>query len=346
MIVLSVLAPALAVALVAFLASLPFKGLVGLWNSDVPATPLLLLSAAGAVLLANSVFGNGEEEQGRGRALRLSSLALVICVLPLAILAAVSMGQRIGQYGWTPERIWGSIAVLIAVAYGLAAWWSAYQGRLKFDEPLRPLQTKLAIGLCGLALFLDSRSISASSQPARLDPAKVTPEEFDWAAMAFEFGPGGRERLLKIRSDGPPALRGFAKYALETESRHEVAAKTATLAQSSRLDRYLRLLSPDIPLTEALRNELTGYDGCNDKPCALLRIDQRRVMLVHNPYGGPIVGSRVIDLANLGAKKAAPAKPSTAPQKPVDLTTAAIEVRIVGLRQLYVDGKAVGEPFE
>src|SRR5688500_2609457 len=46
MVVFAVLAPVLAVALVAFLFSLPFTGLKGLWQSDVPATPMLLLAGA------------------------------------------------------------------------------------------------------------------------------------------------------------------------------------------------------------------------------------------------------------------------------------------------------------
>ena len=110
---------------------------------------------------------------------------LVVCVLPLAILAALSMGERISQYGWTPERIWGVVAVAIAIVYGAAAWLAVYKGRADFDDPLRPIQTRLAIGLCGLALFLalpivDFGSISARSQLARLDGSKVTAEEFDW----------------------------------------------------------------------------------------------------------------------------------------------------------------------
>ncbi|HYC94526.1 MAG TPA: DUF4153 domain-containing protein, partial [Sphingomicrobium sp.] len=58
MVVLAVLAPVLAVALAAFLLSLPFTGLKGLWESDIPATPMLLLSGAGAILLVNAVIGD------------------------------------------------------------------------------------------------------------------------------------------------------------------------------------------------------------------------------------------------------------------------------------------------
>lgn len=351
MIVLAVLAPVLAVALAAFLVSLPFTGLKGLWESDIPATPMLLLSGAGAILLVNAVIGDGSEERSSNVWLRRAALVLVVCVLPLAILAALSMGERINQYGWTPERIWGVVAVSIAVAYGGAAWWAVYKGRKDFDEPLRPLQTSMAIGLCGLALFLalpilDFGAISARSQLARLDSGKVTAEEFDWTAMAFDFGPEGRERLEEVSSKGNAALRKFAKFALDSRERHELFMKSATLAQSSRLDRYLRILSPGVALTDELKAEITGYNGCNDKPCALLRLDEGRLLLVHNPHGG-LVQSRVIDVATLGedGKKPAAATPVMSQEK-TDLSRASIEIRPVQRRQLYVDGKPVGEPIE
>ena len=169
---------------------------------------MLLLSGAGAILLVNAVIGDGRDERSANIWLRRAALLLLLCILPLAVLAALSMGERIGQYGWTPERIWGVVAVGIAIAYGAAAWWAVYKGRKDFDEPLRPLQTKLAIGLCGLALFLalpilDFGAISARSQLARLDCGQGTAEEFDWRAMAFDFGPEGRERLAAIAEDRP-----------------------------------------------------------------------------------------------------------------------------------------------
>ena len=352
MVVLSVLAPVLAVALAAFLLSLPFTGLTGLWESDIPATPMLLLSGAGAILLANAVIGDGREERSRNIWMRRAALLLVVCILPLAFFAALSMGQRIGQYGWTPERIWGAVAVGIALAYGAAAWWAVFKGREEFDDPLRPLQTKLAIGLCGLALFLalpivDFGAISARSQLARLNSGEVKAEEFDWTAMAFDFGPAGRERLADIERSGRADQRPLAKAALASENRYTLSQDTEKVAQQSRLDQNLRVLSPDIALTEPLRAALTGYEGCNDHPCALLRLDQDRLLLVHSPYGG-VVDRRVIVLSELG-KKPEPAAAVRAPvAKPAtpDLQKAPVEIRTVERRQLYVDGQPVGDPFE
>ena len=111
MVVLGVLAPVLAAALLLFLLSIPFTGLGELWDSNIPATPIMLLAGAGAILLANAVIGNGADDRATSRVLRVSAQVLVLAVLPLAIIAAVSLGQRIGQYGWTPERIWGVVAV-------------------------------------------------------------------------------------------------------------------------------------------------------------------------------------------------------------------------------------------
>ena len=351
MVVLSVLAPVLAVALTAFLLSLPFTGLKGLWESDIPATPMLLLSGAGAILLVNAVIGDGRDERSPNAWLQRAALVLVICVLPLGILAALSMGERINQYGWTPERIWGVIAVGIAIAYGLAAWWAVYKGREGFDDPLRPLQTKLAIGLCGLALFLalpilDFGAISAKSQLARLDSGKVRAEEFDWTAMAFDFGPQGRERLAAIAKSGTANMRDLAKAALSSENRYKLGEETESVAQQARLDQYLRLLSPGIALTPELKAEITGYNGCNDRPCALLPLDAQHLLLVYKPYESGATQSRVIDLSSLKERQKVRAATPAAKPDAVDLAKASIEIRPVGRRQLYVDGKPVGDPFE
>ena len=96
-------------------------------------------------------------------------------------------------------------------------------------------------------------------------------------------------------------------------------------------------------------SELTGYNGCNDEPCALLRLGPSRLLLVHDPHGGQ-VKSRVIDLADLAKPKKDPGvaamEEATASIVDVNLGNARIELRSVQRRQLYVDGKPVGEPIE
>ena len=357
MVVFSVLAPVLAAALVLFLASLPFTGLEGLWNSDIPATPLLLVAGAGAVLLTNAVIGNGKAERSPSSVLQWAALALALTVLPLAIVAALSLGQRIGQYGWTPERIWGVIAVGVAVAYGAAAWWSVWRARRDFDDALRPLQTRLAIGLCGLALFLalpilDFGAISASSQMARFNAGRVPAGDFDWRAMAFDFGPAGRSRLREIARTGPADQRKLAKAALNSKNRYSVDEETKSVAQQAGVEQYLRLLSPGIIVNDALKAEIVGSNGCNDRPCALIRIDPDRLLLVYNDRG-PIIETREIRLSTLARRGEVPSAAEQAAAvhdalqaKDADLGRAEIEIRTVERKQLYVDGRAVGQAFE
>jgi hypothetical protein len=349
MVVFSVLAPVLAVALVAFLLSLPFTGLKGLWESDIPATPLLLLSGAGAILLANAVIGNGREERSANMWLRRAALLLVACVLPLAFFAALSMGQRIGQYGWTPERIWGVIAVAIAIAYGAAGWWAVYKGRQDFDDALRPLQTDMAIGLCGLALILalpifDFGAISARSQLARLHAGKVKVEEFDWRAMAFDFGPEGRERLAEIAKAGAPDWRKLAGEALKAENRYDVD-DLQTMQNEAQTLKNLRVDPAGHAVPDSLRDLIVNEYGCHEgRACLLLFADEKTALLAHQVRSEATPSQQIYRQQPNGSWVGASADSGEIAK--IDPAKGKVEIRQVQRRQLYVDGKPAGPAFE
>lgn len=354
MVVFSVLAPVLAFALVVFLVSIPFTGLAGLWDSWVSAAALLLAASAGAILLANAVIADGRDQHAANPVLRWSALALVAVVLPLAVLAGFAMGIRIDEYGWTPERIWGAIAVGVAIAYGLGGWWSIWRGRGDFDDPLRPVQTSLAISVCGIALFLalpilDFGAISARSQLARLESGRVAPEKFDWAAMAFDFGPAGRKRLADIARTGPAGWREMAASALKSKDRWAVAERTRAATEADEVAKRVRVLSPGLRLTPEILKRIAHRRLCRpDTECAVLDMGRSRLLVVmsHENRGDPIGGivmSTVIDLSQPADVEVAPARPAP---RISDLATARIEIRPAPRRQLYVNGQPVGEPFE
>lgn len=349
-VVLAVLAPVLAVALVAFLASLPFKGLSGLWNSYIPVTPLLLVSAGGAFVLANDVIGDGGEDRIPNVWLRRSALVLVLCILPLAFLAVLSMGQRVGQYGWTPERIWGVVAAAAAGIYGLLAWWSVFRGRMAFDDYLRPLQVKFALGLCGLALFLalpivDFGAISASSQLERLQSGKVTPDKFDWTAMAFDFGQSGRRHLAEIETSGPPAQRELAKTALRSTDRYLVTTDIETTTTAAEIDKWMRVLPDGATVDPALRAEVVKNPTCNGKSCVLLLLSPKEALLIGHPYGAQrMVATRFV-AQDKGGWSEIPESGEYWPDNQADPRSTPVEVRTVTRRQLFVDGKRVGGPL-
>ncbi|MCY7340143.1 MAG: DUF4153 domain-containing protein, partial [Sphingomonas bacterium] len=365
MVVLGVLSPVLAAALVLFLASLPFTGLTKLWDSSIPATPMMLVAGAGAILLANAVLGNGADDRATNRVLRISALALVLCVLPLAIIAALSLAQRIGQYGWTPERIWGVVAVLVAIGYGLVGWLTVAKARLAFDDLLRPLQTKLALGMCGIALILalpilDFGAISASSQMARFHAGKAPPKDFDWRAMAFDFGPAGRKRLAEIARSGPSDQRKLAAAALASKDRYRVEEEVEKTASVANLDRFMRVIPERALVSPQLRNAIGTTQFCRTDPCVVMLIDPHHAM-VAGPWGGvnSVQNRRLKLLANgtwvdASEVPSPPAGPppiagqpnSAAGASEPDLATAPVELRRVERRQLFVGGKPVGEVFE
>jgi hypothetical protein len=351
MVVLSVLAPVLAIALLQFLASLPFTGLGRLWSSGLPTTPIMLLSGAGAILLTNAVIGNGKEDRSRNRLLRWSALGLVVTVLPLAVVAAISMSVRVQHYGWTPERMWGVVAVGIAIAYGLSGWWSVYRGGRDYDETLRPLQTAMAIGLCAIALFLalpivDFGAISAKSQIERLKSHRIPPDDFDWKAMAFDFGPAGRRQLKGIVETGDPEQKLIAKAALNATSRYDVDIDQAGTAEQ--LDQNLRRIPQDFVLTPELRRAIVDTQTCRrDSKCLLLRLADDRLIIVEQSKEGSFntetllrqgrKWNREYMIVNVGDGDA---------HFRSDLTSAKVEVRTVQRRQLFIDGHSVGGVME
>lgn len=350
MVVLSVLAPVLAAAMVLFLLSIPFTGLQKLWDGWLSATALLLTASAGAVLLVNAVIGDGQEDRASNSVLRWSSLVLTSVVLPLATLAALAMGIRIGQYGWTPERMWGVVAIAVAIVYGLAGWWSVWRGRRDFDEVLRPQQVKLSIAVCALMVFLalpilDFGAISARSQVARLQSGKVEPAKFDWAALAFDFGPSGRRQLADIARNGPATWKQLASDALKAEQRWGIEAATNAAIQADEVAQRVRLLSPDIRLTPALARAIARRRTCEERmQCLLMSAGDGRYLLITRYQDGGHVSVSLIDPANpdqLDVMRPAPPPPSVD-----DLGTARIEIRPVQKRQLFVNGKPVGGEFE
>lgn len=355
MLVFSVLAPVLAGALAIYLIALPITGFGGLWKSGLPETPLLLSTAAFAVVFLNAIIGDSPDDRSGGRLWRITEGVLLFAVLPLGVLALVSMGLRVDQYGWTPERLWGVIACLVAIAYGVAAWLAAVRGRGAFDVQLRESQKMLAMGLCGLALFLalpivDFGSISAKSQLARLEAGKVEAEEFDWAAMAFDFGPAGRRALERMRSVGPAERRELAQAALAADRRWDLARQANVVENKVDIERRVRLLSTDIVWTEQLKRRVAERGACDEgMQCALVRIGDR-LMLLSSQGKDNFVSAGLVDLEETpsGLREgrdyiitAPPAVTGTDDVK-ADLGKAQVEVREESVSRVYVDGKPVG----
>ena len=235
--VLAVLAPVLAIGLGLFLLALPFTGLQALWDATSATTPLLLSCAVGALILANAVIGNRLEEERRNLLLRYGAMLLAVVILPLAVLAAIATGLRVGQYGYTPERLWAIVFVGIAILYGAAYLGSLVLGRLAWTTRVRPANLALAFLLCSLGLLLATplvnfNRISTDDQVGRLESGRIAAGKFDWAALAFDFGKPGRDAVERLRRSRNAAIRGKAEEAAKAESRWDLAGAAKTPQRS------------------------------------------------------------------------------------------------------------------
>jgi hypothetical protein len=378
MLVLGVLAPVLAIGLGLFLLALPFTGLQPLWDATKSTTPILLGCTLGALLLVNAVIGNGADDAPRNRVLRWAALVLAVVIFPLAGISAIATGLRIGQYGFTPERLWALTFVILASVVAVAYLVSVIRGRGAWAEKVRPANLNLAILTCGIALLLATpilsfNAISTRDQLARLESGKVSPEKFDWRALAFDFGEPGRAALERLKKSANATIRAKATAAASAKHRFD-APDGDQAAREEALSKMLRILPAGTPLPAELREAIAGSWQCRSDRCTLAFLPDGReaVLLVDSqfepapaPTATPSATPGVIGSVRFGGgveprryvlagKKWVSAEtvrepaadPAARARAAAGLKSGAIEIREVERRQVFVGGEPVGDPFE
>jgi hypothetical protein len=378
--VLAVLAPVLAIGLILFLLSLPFTGLQALWDATSATTPILLTCAVGALILTNAVIGDVPEHERRFVLLRFGALGLALTVLPLALLASIATGLRIDQYGYTPERLWALVFVMLASAYGTAYLASVVLGRLHWEPRVRDANLKLAFGVLAIALVLATplisfNAISTRDQVARLESGKVTPERFDWRALAFDFGAPGRAALQRLQASANATIKAKADAVLAAKSRWEVADGARQAQQRSEAAANMRVLPTGSEVPAQLRDMIAeAYNCIGDQKCTLLATSNGEALLfsdrcfeapkprptqaptatVQVPvpapayYGCDLVSRYVLKGGKwqTASDERQTLSPAQAQARAADYAAGRIEIRSVSRRQAYVGGVPVGAPFE
>ncbi|MGK0493272.1 MAG: hypothetical protein ACJASD_003519 [Sphingomonas echinoides] len=379
--VLAVLAPVLGLGLLVFLVALPFTGLNALWEATKSTTPILLSCVIGALILANAVIGNGEQEELRNPVLRVGAMVLALATLPLAVIAAIATGLRIDQYGLTPDRLWAVVFVALATAYGVAYLVALVRGRMHWGAWVRPSNLRLAFVVAGVGLVLATpllsfNALSTADQVARLESGKTSPEKFDWAALAFDFGDPGKAALKRLEGSKNPVIAARAKGVSSKTNRWDVAAIDRTQTDADLLVKRLRVLPVAVPVPLALRTQLTDWQGCGtdrEDRCMLLytpgaseavSLSQRCIdNLARNPREKGVRGVPVISDARPGCGAAryqrtgntwerldenaqAPLTPAERAALKAGDAAGKVEIRSVPARRVFVGGVPVGDPFE
>ncbi len=276
--VLSVLAPVLGAGLLLFLCALPFAGLDALWEATRATTPILLTCVVGALILANAVIGTGDGDTAGNPVLRYGAMTLAIVMLPLASIAAVATGLRIGQYGFSPDRLWALTFVIFATAFGIAYLVSLVRGRAVWAVPARAANVRLAIAIGAVALFLATpilsfNAISTADQVARLTSGKVSPDKFDWRALAFDFGEPGKAALKQLAASANPKIAAKAVAVAKAGNRYDVGELVEQDRALAGITERLRILPAPVPIPPALLKTLPGFAACGreiNAQCTLL----------------------------------------------------------------------------
>ncbi len=354
LLLLSVLAVPLALALAIFLLASVLSGPNVLWEATNSATPVLLACAIGCFVLTNAIVRDDDTDMTRSPVMRIAAFVLGIGILPLTVFAAVSMGMRVAQYGLAPERLWGLVAIAFACAYGVAIWGAAIRGRVHGWRPfLRRANLNLAVGGSVLALVLalpifDFGALSAANQLSRLKSGEVSAKSFDYDALKWDFGDAGRRALARLAKDPDKQIAALAAAAQARTER-----SWAWTEKPEQKDQRLAHIAYAFEDT-ALRSAVEDYvrrDGniCKDA-CTALDLGAW-------PDGAPhlavVEGQQVSHLRRTGDGSLAPEYlwGLNAPTSGDGTTQAQghvprVEVRPFAGRRIYVDGKPINQPFE
>jgi hypothetical protein len=294
MLVLSLLAVPLALALVVFLGAMVVSGPDVLWEATRSATPILLACAAGAWVLTNAIVRDDDTEMSRNLVMRVTAFVLALSLLPLTGFAAVSMGTRIAAYGLSPERLWALVAIAVACSFGVAYLVVVVRGRLAgWRTLLRRANLNLAAGLSVVALFLalpilDFGSISAANQLARLERGAVKPEEFDFDALKWEFGKAGEKALAKLAASGNAEVAKLAKMAQTRLDRPDYWREPE---DRQKFAQRIEVHPAGRELPAGLREAIFGQDVCDGAPICrvFLQEDGRTAAVIGDGCVPPIV---------------------------------------------------------
>jgi hypothetical protein len=278
------LLPLVAFVALIFLATLPFTGLEGLWDTD-HATQLLVSWVTLTVLFLNAVYQDGADDDPLPRPVRWLVEAALVGMVAFVAIAVYGLSLRIGQYGLTPQRFWGVLFTVVigsyAVGYALAV---ARRGR-PWLRAVRAVNLFVALLIVSLGLLahtpvLDPIGWSARSQYARLASGRADAADFDFGYLQFRLGSEGRERLaaLEALDDHPEieTIRRLAEVARGSDGYWDWQQREGPLFRAD----LFRALPPGLAIPPALldaaREDPQFFigEGCREeRPCIALRVE-------------------------------------------------------------------------
>ncbi len=192
----------LSVMTILFLLALLVSGLEPLWGTR-NATFLLLWLQVFTVLFVNGMFQHGYQGRKESSVVRWAVTLQLITLPMLSLICLYAMYLRVEQYGWTEDRVWAVLFIVLLATYAMGYFVAAVRGVLHKGEWLALVApTNVIAALFILVLIILTHSpllspvkISVSSQIARLMEGEVKAADFDYRYLRFRSGQVGLDNL-------------------------------------------------------------------------------------------------------------------------------------------------------
>lgn len=216
------LLPLVTVLAAAFLVALAVGGVAPLWETRRAAT-ILLTAVSVMLVLLNAAYKDGDPVHAPPAVLRWAGRIAGPVMLALALLAAWAILLRVGQYGWTPQRVRSAATAAMAVLYGAGYAWASADRKTWLKRLERVNVTAsfamLAVFAALLTPLADPDRIAVSSQVARLHAVQTPPDKFDYQLLRFDSGIAGTTALAALIKDPNPEIAARAKRAEASDTR-------------------------------------------------------------------------------------------------------------------------------
>jgi len=284
------LLPLVAFIAVLFVLSLPFTGLAALW--DTRSATFILMSVIGVMVLSvNAVWQDGEQPSPYPAWLRHAIGAGLLTLPVYGLIGLYALSLRIGQYGWTSERVFAVLTCVLlttlAFAYAVAVLrrggrWLAALPRINVAVSLVLIALMVAVN----SPLLDPHRIAVADQLRRWAEARTDAAQLDLDYLRFRSGRYGYRALQTLSADArvaaDPALAASVQDQLERQTRiyrhHDEEQQHPRLTTVDALAARLRPAQgsapPDPALLQALLAEPDATNGCLRTDAVCLTIDR------------------------------------------------------------------------
>jgi len=259
---LRLILPVVVVVTAIFLIAVPIRGLSGLFSGLSSAGTMIAAAALGVALVAIAVDRRDDLAVARG-VLRLSARAMSVIAGLLGALAIWAIMIRVGDFGWTPNRIAALTAAICVIAYGTVYGGLALFGRGDWMRHLRVANVWLALGVIGvsglwLTPVLNPQRIAAETQADRWLSGEIPAEALDLWAMRAEYGRAGARVLERLAQADHPERAAMDRQlaALEDASYQEEYEAALSQEDTAALVAALAEDMPVLPAGSTLQREV------------------------------------------------------------------------------------------